>query len=131
MPTLEISKRDLEMLARKQIPEKDLTETLMIAKGEYEGKTEEGYLKVDMKDVNRPDLWSTEGIARELRAHYGTQQGIPKPKTEKSGLKIDQQKPHLIHFSPEIFAGQGMPQLMHYSNQEDGKPELNYGCQVE
>lgn len=91
MPTIEISKRDLEKLVGKKIPEKELRgQAILFAKGEIES-VEGDKLKVDIKDTNRPDLWSVEGIARELRGFYGIEKGLPKFKVKKSGIiaKVD------------------------------------------
>ncbi|MCX6802732.1 MAG: phenylalanine--tRNA ligase subunit beta, partial [Candidatus Diapherotrites archaeon] len=91
MPTIEISKKDLECLAGKKIPEKELCEeAILFAKSEIEG-IEGDKLKVDVKDSNRPDLWGVEGIARELRGYYGIEKGIPQFKIKKSGIiaKVD------------------------------------------
>ncbi|HDI02639.1 MAG TPA: phenylalanine--tRNA ligase subunit beta, partial [Candidatus Aenigmarchaeota archaeon] len=45
-------------------------------------------LKVDIKDTNRPDLWSVEGIARELKGHYKIEEGLPRYEVKKSGLVV-------------------------------------------
>ncbi len=85
MPTVEISKKDLEKLVGRRFSAGELDEALMYAKGELE-RAEGDALSVDIKDTNRPDLWSVEGIARELRAQYGTAKGIPKYTAAKSGV---------------------------------------------
>ena len=72
MPTIEISKQDLCKLIGKEIPINQLQEEgILYAKGEIED-IKGDLLKVEIKDTNRPDLWSTEGIARELRGRYTT-----------------------------------------------------------
>ncbi|MEM0360480.1 MAG: phenylalanine--tRNA ligase subunit beta [Candidatus Diapherotrites archaeon] len=91
MPTIEISKKDLESLTGKKIPEQELQEkAILFAKSEIEN-IEGDKLKIDVKDSNRPDLWSVEGIARELRGYYGIEKGLPKFLVKKSGItaKID------------------------------------------
>lgn len=87
MPTIEISKKDLEQLLGKRISLKELEDLLMVVKGEIEG-TEEDIIKVDIKDINRPDLWSTTGIARELRGELGKARGLVKFKVEPSNYKV-------------------------------------------
>ena len=83
MPTIEISKSDLEnLLNKKNI---DLDTALMFAKGEID-ESDDDLLKVDIKDTNRPDLWSIEGIAREIGYRFGRK--ISHYKTKKSGLKV-------------------------------------------
>lgn len=86
MPTLEVNLKDLEKLAGKKLP-KDLDETMMLVKGEIDGR-EKGILKIDLKETNRPDLWSSEGIARELKAKLGHEKGIPKYKVKKGKTEI-------------------------------------------
>ncbi len=85
MPTIEFSKKDLERLVGKKLNCKELEEAVLFAKGELEECSEK--IKVDIKDTNRPDLWSVEGIARELRYYYGKEYGLKKYKLKKSGLK--------------------------------------------
>jgi len=91
MPTIDISKKDLEALVGKKIPLEGLkSEAILFAKGEIDA-ADGDKLKVDIKDTNRPDLWSAEGIARELRGFYGKARGLPKFKVKKSGVsaKVD------------------------------------------
>jgi len=77
MPTLELSKKDLEKLAGVKITD----ESLMLAKAEIES-AEGDKLKLEISDTNRPDLWSAEGIAREIKGRF------TEIKTSKSGLKV-------------------------------------------
>jgi len=68
MPTIDIKKRDLDALIGKKLSVSALEKKLMLAKAElkeYNAETDE--LKVELSDSNRPDLWSAEGIARQLR----------------------------------------------------------------
>ncbi len=86
MPTIDISLEDLKSLVGRKIPDKELSsEAILFAKGEIES-IEGKKAKVDVKDTNRPDLWSVEGIARELRGFYGKEKGIPKFKVRESGV---------------------------------------------
>lgn len=75
MPTISINKRDLEqLLARETTPVEpvaiDQIELwLQLVKGELKDQDPEtGELRVELQDSNRPDLWSCEGIARQIRA---------------------------------------------------------------
>jgi phenylalanyl-tRNA synthetase beta chain len=70
MPKIEISKRELEKLIGKEFSISELDNLLLFAKGELEN-VEGDAIKVDIKDTNRPDLWSVEGIAREIKLHLG------------------------------------------------------------
>ena len=88
MPKFEISKSDLEKLVGKKFTIKDLEDTLLFAKTELDGQDGDT-LKVDVKDTNRPDLWSVEGIARELKGHLKIEEGLPKYAVKKSAWKIE------------------------------------------
>jgi len=66
MPTIEVNYDDLISLIGKKIPLEELkNEGILYAKGEIE-EVDGKKMKIDLKDTNRPDLWSAEGIAREL-----------------------------------------------------------------
>ncbi|MBI4019853.1 MAG: phenylalanine--tRNA ligase subunit beta [Candidatus Aenigmarchaeota archaeon] len=86
MPTIEISYADLCRLAGRKIPVKELETDILYVKGEIESR-EGDRIKIDIKDTNRPDLWSTEGMARELRAKYGAT-GLPKYSAEKPKFSV-------------------------------------------
>ena len=54
-----------------------LDEVLAYVKGEvklYDEK--EGIVSIEMKDTNRPDLWSVEGLARGLQGYPEQEKGI-------------------------------------------------------
>lgn len=86
MPVVEFFLNDLQRLIKKKLTIKELEEAILFAKGEVES-VEDDMIKVDIKDTNRPDLWSLEGIARELRAHLG-KGGLTVYKTRKSGFSM-------------------------------------------
>src|SRR5574341_363889 len=68
MPTIDIKKRDLDTLIGKKLSVDALEKRLMLAKAELkEYLPESDDLKVELSDSNRPDLWSSEGIARQIR----------------------------------------------------------------
>jgi phenylalanyl-tRNA synthetase beta chain len=68
MPTIDIKKRDLDALIGKKFSVEALEKKLMLAKAELKEFNEEtDDLKVELSDSNRPDLWSAEGIARQIR----------------------------------------------------------------
>ncbi|UCD03009.1 MAG: phenylalanine--tRNA ligase subunit beta [Candidatus Aenigmatarchaeota archaeon] len=88
MPTIEVNYQDLQTLVGEHIPLDVLQEEgILYAKGEIE-EIEGEVLKVDIKDTNRPDLWSAEGIARELQGRYGTKKGLPAYAVKPSGLTV-------------------------------------------
>lgn len=87
MPSIEVSYQDLCNLIGKKIPKTELIErAILFAKGEVD-EWEGDFLKIDIKDTNRPDLWSTEGIAREIQGRYGLP-GLPEYKSKPSGLQV-------------------------------------------
>jgi phenylalanyl-tRNA synthetase beta chain len=86
MPIVEFYLKDLQKLLKKKITIKELEEAVLFVKGEVEA-VEGDIIKLDIKDTNRPDIWSIEGIARELRSHLG-KGGLQKYKMRKSGIKM-------------------------------------------
>ncbi len=86
MPTIDVSKKDLEKMVGKKLP-KDLDELFMFVKAEIDGQ-EGDELKLDVKETNRPDLWSTEGIARELKAKLGMEKKHPKFAMKKGKVEV-------------------------------------------
>ncbi len=71
MPTIDIKKKDLDSLIGRKLPIAALEKRLMLAKAElkeYNAATDD--LKVELSDSNRPDLWSAEGIARQIRMAF-------------------------------------------------------------
>jgi phenylalanyl-tRNA synthetase beta chain len=87
MPTIEISYKDLCRLIGKNIELENLKNVMDFVKGEIES-IDNDLLRVEIKDTNRPDLWSTEGIAREIRAKLGIEKGLPKYEVEKTNVKV-------------------------------------------
>ncbi len=68
MPTIDIKKKDLDSLIGKKLSISVLEKHLMLAKAElkeYNSETDD--LKVELSDSNRPDPWSAEGVARQIR----------------------------------------------------------------
>lgn len=73
MVVIEIDKNDLLNLLGKQITDEDIEETLFLLKVEtkFEGDKIECELNPD-----RPDMFSVEGIAREMKGFLGIESGI-------------------------------------------------------
>ena len=68
MPTITCSLKDLNHLAGTSLDTDELEKSILLVKGELKGyDTETDELKVELQDTNRPDLWTVEGIARQLR----------------------------------------------------------------
>ncbi|MFH0955406.1 MAG: phenylalanine--tRNA ligase subunit beta [Candidatus Micrarchaeota archaeon] len=86
MPSIEMNKKDLEFLCGQKFGTKDeLEDALWLTKTELES-LEGDKIKASQADTNRPDLLSTEGVARELRYRLGKQKTIIEYKTKKSGI---------------------------------------------
>ncbi len=68
MPTISIDRKDFEHLLGQQTTSEELATLLALVKGEVKDQdAETGEWRVELQDGNRPDLWSSEGIARQLR----------------------------------------------------------------
>jgi len=72
MPTISIDRQDFEGLLGPSLPRPLTTEQielwLQLVKGELKDHDQEtGELRIELQDSNRPDLWSCEGIARQIR----------------------------------------------------------------
>lgn len=89
MPTIEVSLKDLNSLIGKKLSSEKLKDFILYAKGEVEDVSGD-VIKIDMKDTNRPDLWSAEGIAREIKGRLN-KGGLPEYIVEKSEnfIKVD------------------------------------------
>jgi len=87
MPKIEISLSDLNGLIGRRLTLNELQDAVLYAKGEIES-AERDLVKIDIKDSNRPDLWSAEGIAREIRGRYTTKRGLPTFKVAKGKIVV-------------------------------------------
>ncbi|KQH81537.1 phenylalanine--tRNA ligase subunit beta [Thermococcus thioreducens] len=91
MPKFDVSKADLERLVGKEFSVEEWEDLFLYAKCELDDVWEENgeiYFKADSKDTNRPDLWSAEGIARQIRFALGLEKGLPKYEVEKSDVTV-------------------------------------------
>lgn len=76
MPTITCKLNDLSRLVGTTMTVHDLENRIALIKGEVKGYDPAGdELKIELQDTNRPDLWTVEGIARQLLLCSG---GIPK-----------------------------------------------------
>lgn len=87
MPTVEFNLADLKPLLGREINREELEDLILYVKGEVEDFYE-NEVKIDLKDTNRPDLWSVEGIARELKGHLGIEEGIPNYKVNPPEISM-------------------------------------------
>ncbi len=99
MPTIEVSARDLCRLA-STTPSR-LEDDVLYAKGELES-SEGGVLRIDIKDTNRPDLWSTEGVAREIKGRRSSP-GMPTYAARPSGIRV-KVEPGVLKIRPRAVA---------------------------
>jgi phenylalanyl-tRNA synthetase beta chain len=61
-----------------------INDVLALVKGEVKLLDEkEGEMNVELKDTNRPDMWSVEGLARTLRGFLEVEEGIKKYAVDK------------------------------------------------
>ncbi|MBN2381944.1 phenylalanine--tRNA ligase subunit beta [bacterium] len=68
MPTIEIVKNDLDSMLGCVYTIEQLEAFLPLAKAELKDYNEQtGEIKIELNDTNRPDLWSLEGLARQIR----------------------------------------------------------------
>ncbi|MDP2973501.1 MAG: phenylalanine--tRNA ligase subunit beta, partial [Candidatus Diapherotrites archaeon] len=82
MPNVNVSLKDMQKLVGKKLSLAEFKEALMYAKSEVDS-AEGNSITVEVKDSNRPDLLSAEGIARELRGRLTKERGIPKYAVKK------------------------------------------------
>jgi phenylalanyl-tRNA synthetase beta chain len=67
---IDVNKDALFTLLGESMNMDELEELLIVAKAELDDIDEdEGLLKIELNDTNRPDLWSTVGLARALRSY--------------------------------------------------------------
>ncbi|HIP89833.1 MAG TPA: phenylalanine--tRNA ligase subunit beta, partial [Thermococcus paralvinellae] len=91
MPKFDVAKADLERLVGKSFTVEQWEDLFLYAKCELDDVWEENgkiYFKADAKDTNRPDLWSAEGIARQVKWALGMKKGLPKYEVKKSDVVV-------------------------------------------
>lgn len=67
MPTIDVSLSDLCSLVGSEMTVDELDRRLELVKGELKRGESDEDLRVELQDTNRPDLWTIEGIARQIR----------------------------------------------------------------
>ncbi|HUI71235.1 MAG TPA: phenylalanine--tRNA ligase subunit beta [Spirochaetia bacterium] len=74
MPKIDVNEKLFFQILGERLGREELTELLTAAKAELDDWPEgEGVLRVELNDTNRPDLWSTMGLARQLAIYRGKQ----------------------------------------------------------
>jgi len=72
MPKIEVNREKFYGLIGKSYTEDELEAVLPCAKAELDDvDNDEGIIKIELNDTNRPDLWSTAGLARQLKFYEG------------------------------------------------------------
>jgi len=77
MPKIEVNEKLFFSLLGEKYDYAKLEERLTCGKAELDEKPNaalpenERTIKIELNDTNRPDLWSTAGVARQLRLHKG------------------------------------------------------------
>jgi phenylalanyl-tRNA synthetase beta chain len=88
MPTIDMDYRELQRLLHLNLngDMEKLDDILVYIKGEVKAFDEkEGSVSIEMKDTNRPDLWSVEGLSRALRGYLNLEKG---PKQYNAGKPL-------------------------------------------
>lgn len=78
MPTIEVERKDFEALLGLELPKKnreELDDMLAYVKGEVK-YLDEQEIHIEVKDSNRADVWSVEGLARALRGFLNLERGL-------------------------------------------------------
>ena len=72
MPKIEVNRDKFYSFIGKSYTDDELEALLPCAKAELDAvDNDAGVLKIELNDTNRPDLWSTLGLARQLRVYEG------------------------------------------------------------
>jgi len=87
MPTIEVSHKDMCQLIGKEVKIEELRDLVNFAKCEIDS-VDGDLLKIEAKDTNRPDLWSSEGIAREIEGRI-SKGGLPEYSVTKSDVIVN------------------------------------------
>lgn len=74
MPKIEVLTETFYRDLGREYTDEQLEEILPSAKAELDGRDDEaGVLKIELNDTNRPDLWSSAGLVRQLRTITGNE----------------------------------------------------------
>src|SRR5574344_3031937 len=77
MPKIEVNEKLFFQMVGKKYDYDTLEKKLTCGKAELDEKPDmsqsedQRVIKIELNDTNRPDLWSTNGVARQLRLHEG------------------------------------------------------------
>jgi phenylalanyl-tRNA synthetase beta chain len=92
MPTIDVEYQELQNLLGKQLNGDidKLNDILTPIKAEVKLYNEkEGTVSIEMKDTNRPDLWSVEGLSRGLRGFLNREKGLRQYVVGKPAVEVN------------------------------------------
>ena len=111
MPKIDVADGLLERFLGRPIDDAELEPLLSSAKAVLDERDlEAGIRRIELNDTNRPDLWSTAGLARQLRARLGeplpaydcfSQLGAPLPSEERVievDAGLESVRPYIVGF---------------------------------
>ena len=124
MPTITINQKDFEQLVgRPTIAAEPLDAWLPLVKAELKDQdSESGEVRLELHDSNRPDLWSCEGIARQIRiklqgaaSAYPFFKPTPRPKRRIQVMQgLERVRPYIAACTAVGYkmTGEGLAQLV-------------------
>jgi phenylalanyl-tRNA synthetase beta chain len=124
MPTISINRKDFEQLVgRPTIAAEQLDAWLPLVKAELKDQDgDSGEVRLELHDSNRPDLWSCEGIARQIRiklqgaaSAYPFFKPTPRPKRRLQVLQgLERVRPYIAACTAVGYrmTGEGLAQLV-------------------
>lgn len=124
MPTISINQKDFEQLVgRPTIAAEPLDAWLPLVKAELKDQdSESGEVRLELHDSNRPDLWSCEGIARQIRiklqgaaSAYPFFKPTPRPKRRIQVMQgLERVRPYIAACTAVGYkmTGEGLAQLV-------------------
>jgi phenylalanyl-tRNA synthetase beta chain len=92
MPTIDVDYPELERLLNVKLncDMAKLDDILAYVKAEVKAFNEkEGSISIEMKDTNRPDLWSVEGLSRALQGYLNLAKGLKQYSVGKSAIEVN------------------------------------------
>jgi phenylalanyl-tRNA synthetase beta chain len=92
MPTIDVDYAELQRLLNMELNNdmEKLDDILAFIKAEVKGVNQkEGTVSIEMKDTNRPDLWSVEGLSRALRGYLNQEKGIKQYSAGESVVEVN------------------------------------------
>ena len=111
MPKIEVNEKLFFNLLGEKYTYDKLEQRLTCAKAELDEKpdttlaADERTIKIELNDTNRPDLWSTAGLARQLRLHKNQKAVQPEKNTVLSTGKNKQSSGTPLPFGRAAYAG--------------------------